>query len=552
MRIRSRAVRLGVVVLVAGLSACAVNPVTGKRSLSLMSESQEIQLGTESDPQIVAEYGLYDDPKVAAYVDEIGQKMAKLSHRPDLKWTFRVLDSPVMNAFALPGGYCYITRGILAHMNTEAELAVVMGHEIGHVTARHGADQYTRQQIAGIGLGVGSLLSQTIAAYGGAAQEALGMMFLKYGRDDESQSDELGVEYSMKAGYDADQGVRFFEVLDRQQKESGEEALPEWMSTHPAPEGRVTRTRELAAKRKPEFPQATRVGEADHKAIIDGIVFGDNPRQGFMDGNTFKHPGAQFQLDLPAGWPVQNTPSALLAGAPDQKALIQMTLENSGGASAADYAAQLAEKAKAQIADGGPEKIAGLDAFVGVFVVSDQQGNQSPVQAGFIPYQDKGMFQIVGMAQPDQFKARRPEFLSTIRSWRPLTDPADLNREPDRVHIQTLPRDATVQEVAEKIGPTSAVPLKTVAFINNLQGATSLPKGFQLKLVKSGKAAATTQTKPAPSTSTSGKMQPAPPATKATDKPATKSSVPGKPTAPAPSTTKPTAPTKPTPPKPKP
>ena len=295
----------GAVVALLGVLACAVNPVTGKRQFSLLSESDEIAMGHESDPQIVAAYGVYDDAALAAYVDSLGQRLAKVSHRPNLKYTFRVLDSPVINAFALPGGYIYITRRILAHMNNEAELAIVLGHEIGHVTALHGAQQYTHAQLAGLGLGVGSILSPQVAQFGQLAEQALGLLFLKYGRDDENQADELGVQYATRAGFDSERGVKFFEVLDRQQQEAGE-TLPGWLSTHPAPADRVAHTRQLSATAVAVGNRYI-VGEEAHKARVDGIVFGDDPRQGFVDGNVFKHPGLKFELHFPAGWKVQNT-----------------------------------------------------------------------------------------------------------------------------------------------------------------------------------------------------------------------------------------------------
>jgi predicted Zn-dependent protease len=483
-RIRVRLAVAAASIVAAVLVSCAVNPVTGKKQLSLMSESQEIALGAESDPQIVAEFGLYDDPNVQAYVNTVGQKMARLSHRPNLKWTFRVLDSPVLNAFALPGGYCYITRGILAHMNNEAELAMVVGHEIGHVTARHGAEQYTRQQIAGIGLGVGSILSQQVAQYAGAAQQALGLMFLKYGRDDETQSDELGVEYALKAGYDAEAGAKFFEVLDRQNKESGGGALPEWLSTHPAAAGRVTRTRALAQQRKPEFATATRVGEAEHKNVIDGIVFGDDPRQGFMDGNAFKHPALKFHLDLPAGWQVQNTPTALLSAAPQQTAVLQLTLEDAQGATPQQYAAKLAQSAGAQIAQGGAESIHGAEGYIAVLQVADPQGNVTAVQAGFIRRTAGGpIYRILGMTSPSQFQSYRADFLRTIRSLRPLTDAAALAVKPNRVAIESVKSAATLEQAVQR-GGAPPVPVATVAFINNLQPSSNLPAGFRLKSVR--------------------------------------------------------------------
>src|SRR5499426_733650 len=177
-------------------AGCAVNPATGKKEFTLVTPAQEAAMGREGYSAAIAEYGLYDDASVSAYVDSVGRKVAAASEQPTLPWRFTVLDDPVVNAFAMPGGYIYVTRGLLAHMQSEAQLAGVLGHEIGHVTARHSARQITQQQLAGLGLGIASALSSTVQQYSQAAQTALGLVFLKYGRDDETQADELGVAYA--------------------------------------------------------------------------------------------------------------------------------------------------------------------------------------------------------------------------------------------------------------------------------------------------------------------------------------------------------------------
>jgi predicted Zn-dependent protease len=193
--------------------SCVKNPVTGGRQPALISTSQEIGIGQESHPEIIAEYGSVENPALQEYFSRIGHEIAKISHRPDLPWTFTVLDSPVVNAFAVPGGFIYLTRGILAYMNDKAELAGVLGHEIGHVTARHSVTQISQQQLFGLGLGVGSIFSSRFRQLSGLAETGLGILMLKYSRDHERQSDQLGVEYMSKAGYDPVQMSRFFEVF---------------------------------------------------------------------------------------------------------------------------------------------------------------------------------------------------------------------------------------------------------------------------------------------------------------------------------------------------
>ncbi len=462
---------------------CAVNPVTGKRELALLTESQEISMGRQADPQIVAEYGLYDDAKVQAYVNEVGQKMARLSHRPSLEFTFRVVDSPILNAFALPGGYVYITRGILAHMNNEAELAMVVGHEIGHVTARHGVSQQSRAQIANLGLGLGSVFSQTVAKYGQAAAQATGLLFMKYGRDDERESDRLGVEYSLKAGYDAAAGCKFFEVLDRQSAESGQ-SLPNWMSTHPAPADRVETTRQLAATQKPQFPSATTVAEDRHKRLLEGMVFGEDPRQGFFENGVFKHPALRFQLVMPRGWKTANTPNALQALEPQERAVFQMTLAPGSGVTPQQHVAKLAQGAQASVTQGRAERVHGANAYLATLVVQAQDGTQVPIFLGCVQRQAGGsIYQFVGQAAAGAYDGFVDDFANAVRSLDTLTDPKALNVEPNRVAVQSITAATTVSRAAAG----APVPANTIAMLNNLAPDAALPRGFQLKLVRAGR-----------------------------------------------------------------
>src|SRR5712691_5138809 len=186
----------GLTVVAALVAAgCAVNPATGSRQLMLISESQEIAMGREYDQEVAASIGLYPDSALQRWIQQFGARLAATSERPNLPWTFHVVDDPVVNAFALPGGYIYVTHGILAHLNSEAELAGVVGHEIGHVTARHSVSQMSKQQLAQLGLVLGTVIEPKLQRYAGAASQSLGLLFLKFSRDNESQADQLGFRY---------------------------------------------------------------------------------------------------------------------------------------------------------------------------------------------------------------------------------------------------------------------------------------------------------------------------------------------------------------------
>ena len=224
------------------LIACATNPVTGKRQLMLMSEAQEIAMGKAADQEVAGAYGLYPDPEVQAYVDGLGQRLAATSERPDLPWSFEVVDDAAVNAFALPGGFIYVTRGIMTHLSTEAELVAVLGHEIGHVTARHSASQMSKQQLAMGGLVLGMAVKPQLQRFGELVQQGLGLLFLKFGRDDENQADELGLRYMTGEAYDPREMLDVFRILDGVTRaEGGGARMPDWLSTHPSPGNRLAR-----------------------------------------------------------------------------------------------------------------------------------------------------------------------------------------------------------------------------------------------------------------------------------------------------------------------
>src|SRR2546427_6579451 len=307
---------------------CATNPVTGKREIVLVSEAQEVAMGAASHQQVQREYGFVPDEKLQRYVQTMGNKLAAVSHRSGLAWHFTVVNSPVVNAFAIPGGYVYLTRGILAYLNNEAELAGVMGHEIGHVTARHSVQQITRSQLAQIGLGVGSVLSPTFGQFGNLAESSLGVLFLRYSRDNEREADRLGVEYAARAAWDPRQVSNFFDVLARLAAASGRETIPGWLQTHPDPPQRVQTTRMLAQEWIQMLgltEERMVVNRENHLKNIDGLVFGDDPRQGFAEGARFYHPVLQFQITFPPNWHIENTRTAVLALDPQQGGQLQMT-----------------------------------------------------------------------------------------------------------------------------------------------------------------------------------------------------------------------------------
>ncbi|MCZ6817964.1 MAG: M48 family metalloprotease [Calditrichaeota bacterium] len=460
------------------LASCAVNPVTGKRELSLLTESQEIKLGAESDPAIVAQFGLYDDPKISKFLDNMGQKMAKVSHRPTLQFYFRVLGSPVINAFALPGGYVYFTRGILAYMNSEAEVAGVLGHEIGHVTARHGAKAYTRAQLAQVGLTAGSIFSKTFRQFGDLAAQSIGLLFLKFGRDQERQSDQLGVEYSTKIGYDAGNMSHFFGTLKRLSSESGQ-SLPSWASTHPAPEKREAKTLKLARAEQQKYPGQTFSTNRDaYLNLIDGLVFGADPRQGFVENGTFYHPELEFQFPVPSGWKILNTPAAVQMGEPEQKAVMQFTLGKEPSArSAAD---KFVTQAEGTLNYSRFKKVHGFTAEIRQVTISTEQGAIDAL-AYFIE-KDKNIYVFLGFSKKTDFSRYEPTFKHTMEGFDHLRNQAAKNVKPTRVKVVGVTGNTTLDQFLKKY-PSKEFPPDELAILNGMELTDALKRGDRIKVL---------------------------------------------------------------------
>jgi predicted Zn-dependent protease len=467
---RSRIVTLLTLVL---LAACALNPATGKRQLSLIGEQQEVEMGKEADPTIRRAFGTYDDDELQDYVQQVGRKLAAVSERPDLDWSFLVLDDTTVNAFAVPGGYIYVTRGILAQLDSEAELAGVLGHEIGHVTARHSVNQLSKAQLFSLGLGVGMMLSPELAQLGQAAEQALGVMFMKFSRDDEKQSDDLGVRYMERAGYDPHVMPEVFEML-RRVSESGEAGrVPAWASTHPDPERRYERTQALLAG----VEQGGTVGVDAFLGQIDGMTFGPDPREGFFTDNRFDHPALRFRFEFPPGWKTVNARDVVFAVSGDQRALVQITLARETDLDAAArrfFAPQ-------NVSAGAPwvGQIHGLSTESRGFRRSAEGG----IVQGMVAFvrHSGSIYQIEGMAAQENWEGYEGIVLDSIASFRKLTDRSSLDARPDRIKIVRLTESVTIAEIAREHPVT--VPVETLALINNVDPGARLEAGRPFKLI---------------------------------------------------------------------
>jgi predicted Zn-dependent protease len=470
--------------VIVAISSCAKNPVTGKKEFMLMSESQEMALGRDYDPSIVAQFGVYDHPQMQAFINEKGKQMAAISHRPNMNFEFKVLDSPVVNAFAVPGGYVYFTRGIMAHFNNEAEFAGVLGHEIGHITARHSAKQYSQQMLTQILFIGGMVVSEEFRKFADVAQQGIGLLFLKFSRDNETESDKLGVDYSTKIGYDAHEMAGFFSTLKR--LSGGDGALPTFLSTHPDPGDRNRKVEQLATEAQKTLDRSQlKVRRDNYLRMIDGIVYGDDPRQGYVENSTFYHPELKFQFGIPSGWKTINTPAQVQMAPDNGKALMVLGVED---------AKSLQEARDKVIKDNGLKVIESSNiqvnnlpaiALLSDLVQENQQGGQQAAPLRVLTYliqYNNLIYKFHGLSTRDDFNTYFSNFQATMRSFKMLNDAAKLNKKPTTIKIREAGKTATLQQhLQDAAMPASRY--TELAVVNGMELSDTVEKGTLFKIL---------------------------------------------------------------------
>lgn len=487
---RARSV-LACLILFGLIASCSVStsPVTGRKRAYGYSWDQELKLGREADPAIVAEYGTYDDPDLTEYVRRVGERVLAESHlrRPDtppeyrIDFTFRVLDSPILNAFALPGGYVYVTRGLLAHMESEAQLAVVLGHEIAHVAARHSSQQALSGQLSQLGVIGGAVLGEVLAGAGGtilqAGSAASQLLLLSYSRGHELESDALGVEYAALAGYKAEEGSGFFVTLQRVSEKAGQR-IPSWQSTHPDPGKREVRIREMAA----EWADSVAMNDLGRDRLfaqIDNVVAGDNPRQGFVEGQVFYHPDLAFRFPIPSSWQLYNMTTSVVMTNSGQTAV--NVLKIVGDASdAAEAAGKFRAIQGVRIRSADVTRVNGLNAHV-LRASYVQDGQQFELLVYFIDYGDL-VYQFLGYTTADRYNQAEPAFRQTMQGFSRLTDQSKLSVQPDRIDVVNAPRTAALSQLIGNL-PSQFTP-DDVAILNQLNLTDQVAGGRQIKLIR--------------------------------------------------------------------
>jgi len=463
------------------LAACATAPGTGRTFFTGgLSEEGEADLGREEHPKVLAEFGgAYDDPALNRYVSSVGDFLVQTSERSDLKFTFTILDTPVVNAFALPGGYVYITRGLLALATNEAEVAGVLGHEIGHVTARHTAERYGQTvaaNIASVGLGV--LLGGEAAQAGGALG---GLLLRSFSREQEFEADMLGGRYLARAGYDTGAMAGFLSQLQAHSRLEAElagqpEKADEFdiMQTHPRTADRI----EQALAQANATPVADPlVAQNVYYDKIDGMIYGDKADEGYIRGRTFAHPKLKFAFEVPQGFRLYNQSRAVVARDGEGKAIIQFDRAPKPYAgSMTDYLTRVW---------GANVRLTGVEAITvnGVpAATAAVSRNGKDYRLVALRYDAETIYRFIFVSARERTAALNVPFRETTYSFRKLSDAEAAALKPRRLRIYQVKAGDTPTKVAARM-PFGDDNLKHFLVLNGLTETSTLAPGQRVKIV---------------------------------------------------------------------
>ena len=468
------------------LGGCSTNPATGESMLSLMSPEEERQIGAQESPKAIQQFGgLYKDPELTRYIDSIGQLLVKTSETPNEKFSFVVIDSDIVNAFALPGGYIHVTRGLLALANNEAEAAGVIAHEIGHVTARHAAQRTTRATLGGIGALVGAVLLGDVGAQLG--QAGASAYVAHYSRDQEFQADSLGVRYLRRAGFDPEAMADFLASLQAQAALEakiagrGAEEGMNIMASHPRTQDRVQAAIKQAGDGSPVRDPID--GRDVYLRKIDGMIYGESPDHGFVRGTRFAHPTLRIGFEVPSNFKLSNQPQQVVAVGPQGSGILFSQAPS--GIAPADYL-QRVKIGGAALGGVQSMSVNGMPAATGAVRGNTQRG---PVDVRVVAIQAGGnaMYQFLLIA-PAQIAGQLSDgFQRTVNSFRRLSQQEADALRPLRVRVVTVRAGDTIQSLAAR----SAFPdnkLQRFLVLNGLREGATLRPGQLIKTVLEGNA----------------------------------------------------------------
>jgi len=479
--------------LFTALSSCTTNPATGRSEFTpFMSQSQELRIGLQEHPKLLKQFGgAYEHAQAVAYVDEIGQRLAAKSELPDLQFTFTTLNSKVINAFALPGGYVYMSRGLLGLMNDEAELASVLGHEIGHVTARHSANRYNKSifaQIASVGVGIATGSGDLANLVGQTSQ----MYLLSYSRGQELQADELGVRYMTRLGYDPFGAPRMLETLgaatslDQRILGRNEAAqIPAWARTHPLTSERVQVALKEARAASAAVPDAKR-GRDRLLNAIDGMRFDDDPAQGIINGREFKHGELGLAFVVPPGFALENGEDAVRASGPNGASILF-----TGGGAEGDMPTQVQTiwRSLTQGQGGAMQNIQRITINAMPAATGNARITSGGTQLDFrivaIDFGNGAAYSFLFVSPANATAQLNDAFRRTTYSFEKLTDARKASVKGRRIKVVTVQSGDTADSLS-KFMAYEDYQLERFLVLNGLAEGASLKPGNRLKIVVNG------------------------------------------------------------------
>ena len=461
---------------------CAVNPVTQKREIMIYSDTAEVEMGKKAHVEVLRQYGKYDDPKLQRYTNEIGQSLAKVSHRPNIQYHYMVVDKPFINALALPGGYVYITRGMLAYLNSEAELAGVLGHETGHITARHGVKKLQK-----------AIASQFILAGVAIATESGGLVqgssilltaaLQTYSRKDELQADELGGLYAFKAGYDPKKSMEFLKTLKKMDKATPS-AVEVIFRTHPLTEDRIERVDAQARELVQQSRGADlRTGSDEYIPRLDGLVFGPGEKDGVIQDNLYRNRFYRFSISAPSGWEIKrgDAGGSLMMKHPTKDYYCQtLVFELEAEMTPGQFARSFETKSGLKRVSVSQMTISGSEALVALYHPKSSKGVPLAIEIAYMVREKTG-FMVVGITQARYFDQAKPSFRQVMSSFRFLTR-AEAERIPlYRLKVYTVRKGDTFRSISKRFYGTPDKAREIMEF-NGKTDESSLRPGKKLKI----------------------------------------------------------------------
>jgi predicted Zn-dependent protease len=472
------------------LAGCATNPVTGTPDLVFQSEAGEIERARQVHPMLLQQFGgVYDDPELQMYVNEIGQRAAKASHRPDLKYTFTVLDSEEINAFTTGGGYVYVTRGILNYLNSEAELMAVLGHEIGHVTARHPVRQQSKSTLANIGAAAVGIFTGS-ADLAGLANYAGAALVRGYGREQELEADRLGAEYLVKVGYSPEHMIdvvrllknqELFEIARAREENREPHVYHGVFSTHPDNDQRLREVVTAAEKLKVSA-NTLDPGRERYLRSIEGLPVGTSRAQGVLKGNRFYHANLGMTIAFPSGWNVENRADRLLAISPRKDSMLQMQTQapppNTGPR-------EFLSRMLARVSAGTPEPIEvnGLQGYTTVVRSMRTEFGMVPVRYAVIYYNNLAYVFAGASKASSGAPSADPLFMSTIRTFRRLKHNEFEMAEPYKIKVIRAGENTRIADLAKR-SPLPEYAEQQLRLLNDLYPNKEPAPGQLLKIVQ--------------------------------------------------------------------